>query len=86
MPPEMVQRPLSRLPRSTGIVDSMHPKQRATPDNHAAAEAGSAATVQDLDPTRLESDLAPRFIELHRAIWDVLREEVLKGYQQQLAA
>jgi NitT/TauT family transport system ATP-binding protein len=29
---------------------------------------------------------APRFIELHRAIWDVLREEVLKGYQQQLAA
>jgi NitT/TauT family transport system ATP-binding protein len=29
---------------------------------------------------------APRFIELHRAIWAVLREEVLKGYQQQLAA
>jgi NitT/TauT family transport system ATP-binding protein len=28
----------------------------------------------------------PRFIELHQAIWDVLREEVLKGYQQQLAA
>ena len=28
----------------------------------------------------------PRFIELHKAIWDVLREEVLKGYQQQLAA
>jgi len=28
----------------------------------------------------------PRFIELHRAIWDVLREEVLKGYRQQLAA
>ncbi len=28
----------------------------------------------------------PRFIELHRAIWGVLREEVLKGYQQQLAA
>ena len=27
-----------------------------------------------------------RFIELHRAIWDVLREEVLKGYRQQLAA
>jgi NitT/TauT family transport system ATP-binding protein len=26
----------------------------------------------------------PRFIELHRAIWDVLREEVLKGYAQQL--
>ena len=28
----------------------------------------------------------PRFIELHQAIWDVLREEVLKGYRQQLAA
>lgn len=25
----------------------------------------------------------PRFVELHSAIWDVLREEVLKGYQQQ---
>jgi NitT/TauT family transport system ATP-binding protein len=25
----------------------------------------------------------PRFIELHRAIWDVLRAEVLKGYAQQ---
>ena len=28
----------------------------------------------------------PRFIELHQAIWNVLREEVLKGYRQQLAA
>jgi NitT/TauT family transport system ATP-binding protein len=27
----------------------------------------------------------PRFIELHRAIWDVLREQVLEGYRQQLA-
>lgn len=26
----------------------------------------------------------PRFIELHRKIWDVLRDEVLKGYAQQL--
>jgi NitT/TauT family transport system ATP-binding protein len=33
-----------------------------------------------------EVRMQPRFIELHRAIWDVLREEVLKGYQQQLAA
>ncbi len=31
-----------------------------------------------------EIKVAPRFLELHRAIWDVLREEVLKGYQQQL--
>jgi NitT/TauT family transport system ATP-binding protein len=29
---------------------------------------------------------SPRFIRLHEAIWDVLREEVLKGYKQQLAA
>jgi NitT/TauT family transport system ATP-binding protein len=34
-----------------------------------------------------EVRVAPRFIELHKAIWDVLREEVLKGYaQQKLAA
>ena len=26
----------------------------------------------------------PRFVELHQAIWAVLRDEVLKGYQQQL--
>lgn len=26
----------------------------------------------------------PRFVELHTRIWDVLREEVLKGYAQQL--
>ena len=31
-----------------------------------------------------EVKVTPRFLELHRAIWDVLREEVLKGYQQQL--
>ena len=28
----------------------------------------------------------PRFVELHKAIWDVLREEVLKGYAQQKRA
>jgi len=27
---------------------------------------------------------APRFVELHRAIWQVLRDEVLRGYRQQL--
>lgn len=31
-----------------------------------------------------EIKVTPRFLELHKAIWDVLREEVLKGYQQQL--
>jgi len=34
-----------------------------------------------------EVRITPRFIELHKAIWDVMREEVLKGYaQQKLAA
>jgi len=31
-----------------------------------------------------EIKMTPRFVALHRAIWSVLREEVLKGYQQQL--
>ena len=30
-----------------------------------------------------EVRVPPRFIELHTAIWSVLREEVLKGYAQQ---
>jgi NitT/TauT family transport system ATP-binding protein len=33
-----------------------------------------------------EVRVTPRFIDLHKAIWDVLREEVLKGYQQQKRA
>lgn len=33
-----------------------------------------------------EVRVTPRFIELHTAIWEVLREEVLKGYEQQKAA
>ena len=33
-----------------------------------------------------EIKTASRFVELHAAIWAVLREEVLKGYRQQLAA
>jgi len=42
--------------------------------------------VIDMDRPRdvAEVKVMPRFLELHRAIWDVLREEVLKGYQQQL--
>ncbi|MBI5716211.1 MAG: ABC transporter ATP-binding protein [Burkholderiales bacterium] len=33
-----------------------------------------------------EVKTTPRFLELHAAIWAVLREEVLKGYAQQLKA
>ncbi|HET7793718.1 MAG TPA: ABC transporter ATP-binding protein [Rhizobacter sp.] len=42
----------------------------------------------DLDRPRdvAEVRTTPRFVELHNAIWQVLRDEVLKGYQQQLAA
>jgi len=44
--------------------------------------------VVDLERPRdvAEVRATPRFVELHTAIWDVLREEVLKGYRQQLAA
>ena len=42
--------------------------------------------VIDIDRPRdvAEVKTTPRFLELHAAIWAVLREEVLKGYQQQL--
>jgi NitT/TauT family transport system ATP-binding protein len=30
-----------------------------------------------------EIRLAPRYVELHEAVWRVLRDEVLKGYAQQ---
>jgi NitT/TauT family transport system ATP-binding protein len=42
--------------------------------------------VVDLERPRdvAEVRVTPRFIELHQAIWAVLRDEVLKGYQQQL--
>jgi len=44
--------------------------------------------VIDLERPRdvAEVRTTPRFLELHNAIWNVLREEVLKGYRQQLAA
>lgn len=55
----------------------------AGPGSHPIGEF-----VIDLERPRdvAEVRVTPRFIELHQAIWDVLREEVLKGYWQQLAA
>ena len=43
------------------------------------------AFVIDLPRTRdvAEVRVTPRFVDLHKAIWDVLRDEVLKGYAQQ---
>ena len=53
----------------------------AGPASHPIGEfAIDLARPRDVAEVRTE----PRFIELHRAIWDVLREEVLKGYRQQL--
>ena len=53
----------------------------AGPASHPSGEF----TV-DLDRPRDVAEVrnTPRFIELHQAIWAVLRDEVLKGYQQQL--
>jgi NitT/TauT family transport system ATP-binding protein len=55
----------------------------AGPASHPIGEFGI-----DLPRPRdvAEVRTAPRFVELHRAIWEVLREEVLKGYEQQLRA
>ena len=33
-----------------------------------------------------EVRVTPRFVELHAAVWSVLRDEVLKGYRQQKLA
>jgi len=55
----------------------------AGPASHPIGEfAIDLARPRDVAEVRTQS----RFIELHQAIWDVLREEVLKGYRQQLAA
>jgi NitT/TauT family transport system ATP-binding protein len=63
----------------------------AMSDRVLVMSAGPAARVigefrVDLPRPRdvAEVRMAQRFIELHRAIWDVLRDEVLAGYRQQL--
>ncbi len=63
----------------------------AMSDRVVILSAGPAARpigefVIDIERPRdvAEVKTTPRFLELHAAIWAVLREEVLKGYQQQL--
>ena len=63
----------------------------AMSDRVVVLSAGPAARpigefAIDLERPRdvAEVRTTPRFIELHKAIWAVLREEVLKGYVQQL--
>ena len=65
----------------------------AMSDRVVCLSAGPAAHpigefVIDLPRPRdvAEVRVTPRFVELHQAIWSVLRDEVLKGYRQQLAA
>lgn len=55
----------------------------AGPASHPIGEfAIDLARPRDVAEVRV----TPRFIELHTAIWNVLRDEVLKGYAQQLKA
>lgn len=63
----------------------------AMSDRVVILSAGPAARpigefVIDIERPRdvAEVKTTPRFLQLHAAIWAVLREEVLKGYQQQL--
>jgi NitT/TauT family transport system ATP-binding protein len=65
----------------------------AMSDRVVVLSAGPAARpigefVIDLPRPRdvAEVRVTARFIDLHKAIWDVLREEVLKGYSQQKLA
>jgi len=55
----------------------------AGPGSHPIGEfAIDLARPRDVAEVRA----TPRFVELHQAIWSVLRDEVVKGYRQQLAA
>jgi len=65
----------------------------AMSDRVVVMSAGPASSmigqfVVDLARPRdvAEIKTSPRFVELHAAIWAVLRDEVLKGYAQQLQA
>ena len=55
----------------------------AGPGSHPIGEF-----VIDIERPRdvAEVKMTPRFVALHQAIWAVLRDEVLKGYRQQLQA
>ncbi len=64
----------------------------AMSDRVVILSAGPASRVVgefriDLERPRDVAEIraTPRFVELHKAIWDVLRDQVLAGYQQQLA-
>jgi NitT/TauT family transport system ATP-binding protein len=55
----------------------------AGPASHPIGEfAIDLARPRDVAEVRA----TPRFVELHQAVWSVLRDEVLAGYRQQLAA
>ena len=55
----------------------------AGPGSHPIGEF-AIDLARPRDVAEIKTDA--RFVELHAAIWAVLREEVLAGYRQQLAA
>ncbi len=55
----------------------------AGPGSHPIGEF-TIDLARPRDVAEIKTDA--RFVELHAAIWAVLREEVLAGYRQQLAA
>jgi len=61
-----------------------------SPIGRLAGPASRPIGAFDVDLARprdvAEIKTNPRFVELHAAIWAVLRDEVLKGYAQQLQA
>ena len=63
-------------------------RPRRLPVRRAGARIRSASSRSTCRgrATSPRCETTPRFVELHQAIWDVLREEVLAGYRQQLAA
>ena len=74
-----------------GIGSASEPAAMPLPGEKAQLP-GPILTQQSSKPDAQQPAGAPAapssdsFIELHQAIWDVLREEVLAGYRQQLAA
>ena len=74
------------LPKPFDLKELMAMVERALSAGPAAHPIGEF--VIDLERPRdvAEVRVTPRFVELHKAIWAVMREEVLAGYRQQLAA
>ena len=60
------------------------PRRRAVGRARRRIRSASSRSTCRARATSPRCARTPRFVELHTAIWDVLRDEVLKGYAQQL--